>query len=51
MSFFDIFRVKKIKAQNDQLSQQVLQLEAKLASLGFTEHEQAKNALDALIVI
>ena len=48
MSFFDIFRVKKIKVQNDQLSQQVLQLEAKLASLGFTEHEQAKNALDAL---
>lgn len=48
MSFADLFRVKKIKNENDQLKFQVHELEKKLSDLGFSEYEQTKAAISKL---
>ena len=37
MSFIDLFRVNKIKAENTSLQSRVTELENKLSELGFTE--------------
>ena len=48
MSFADLFRVKKIKAENEQLKAKMSALEKNLSDLGFTEYEQTKAAIDRL---
>jgi predicted nucleic acid-binding Zn-ribbon protein len=48
MSFWDIFKIDKIKEENERLNIRVSYLEKQLADLGFTEHEQAKKALDSM---
>lgn len=48
MSFTDLFRVKKIKAENEQLKAKMSALEKNLSDLGFTEYEQTKAAIDRL---
>ena len=48
MSFFDIFKIDKIKEENKRLNIRVSYLEKKLSDLGFTEYEQTKNAIDSM---
>lgn len=48
MSFFDIFKIDKIKEENKRLNIRVSYLEKQLSDLGFTEYEQTKNAIDSM---
>lgn len=48
MSFIDLFRVNKIKAENTSLQSRVTELENKLSELGFTEYTQTKAAVDQM---
>ena len=48
MSFWDIFRIDKIKEENQRLNIKVYHLEKQLVDLGFTEYEQTKNAIDSM---
>ena len=48
MSFIDLFRVNKIKAENTSLQSRITELENKLSELGFTEYTQTKAAVDQM---
>lgn len=41
MGFFDIFRVSKIKAENENLQKQLHEMQARIDSTGITEYSQA----------
>lgn len=43
MRFLDIFRASKIKAENEQLHQQIKEMQDKMDSLGITEYIQASE--------
>lgn len=48
MSLVDMFRAKKIKAENEQLKAQVTSLQSNLSELGYTEYAQTKAAIDKM---
>ena len=48
MTFWDIFKIDKIKEENQRLNIRVSYLEKQLSDLGFTEYEQTKKALDSM---
>ena len=45
MRFLDIFRASKIKAENEQLHQQIKEMQDKMDSLGITEYIQASEKI------
>lgn len=45
MSLLDIFRISKIKAENEQLQQQVAEMQATMDSTGITEYIQATEKI------
>ena len=45
MRFLDIFRASKIKAENEQLHQQIKEMQDKIDSLGITEYIQASEKI------
>lgn len=45
MSFLDIFKASKIKAENEQLHQRIKELQDKMDSLGITEYTQAAEKI------
>jgi len=48
MSFFDIFRISKIKSENEQLKVQNNELEKQIADLGVAEYTQTKEKISLL---
>lgn len=45
MSLLDIFRISKIKTENEQLQQQVTEMQATMDSIGITEYVQAAEKI------
>lgn len=45
MSLLDIFKVSKIKAENERLHQQIIEMQAKMDSTGITEYSQASEKI------
>ena len=45
MSLLDIFRISKIKAENEQLQQQIAEMQATMDSTGITEYVQAAEKI------
>lgn len=48
MGFLDILNASKIKSENEQLKNQIMQMQQKFDELGYTEYEQFQNAINVL---
>lgn len=48
MGFLDILNASKIKSENEQLKNQIIQMQQKFDELGYTEYEQFQNAINVL---
>lgn len=48
MGFLDILNASKIKSENEQLKNQIIQMQQKFDELGYTEYEQFQNAINIL---
>lgn len=51
MGILDVFRISKIKSENESLKESITALQSKMDSLGVTEYYQTKEKMDSMIAI